>query len=274
MPNDIKTMQLYPRADRIYRELRALGHQDGGPLTVEVLNQFDQLHYHGTKALDAAIQTCGITGSDHLLEIGSGWGGCARYLAAASGATVTAVELQEDYNTVAQDLTRRAALVGKVHHLNGDFLTIELPPGGFDHAVSWLALFHIPERATYLAKLRDVIKPEGMLFAEDLYLIKEPAPQAMEDFRQHLFPNSLVSMPEYTKSMQAAGFEVETLKDMTADWTAFTAARLADFHNSRLQYETVHGADAYATIETFYRKMAGYFAQGLVGGVQFGARRR
>ncbi|SLN69137.1 Demethylrebeccamycin-D-glucose O-methyltransferase [Roseovarius albus] len=273
MTDAIKSMQLYPRAERLLDDLAAIGIANGMPVDVETLNQFDQLHYHGTEALDVAIDQTGMAAREQVLEIGSGWGGCARYLAHRSGAHVTAVELQEDYNRIAQDLTNRSGLKEGVTHLNADFLEIALPRHGFDHAVSWLALFHIPGRARYLGKVHDALKPGGNFYAEDLYLISPPDKAEQEDFKRHLFPNSLVNIESYRTTLREAGFEITDITDMTEDWATFTATRLEAFRNSRSAYVAVHGTDGYRVIETFYDKMAGYFARGLVGGIRFMSRR-
>ncbi|MEL7254410.1 MAG: class I SAM-dependent methyltransferase [Pseudomonadota bacterium] len=271
MSDHIKSMQLYPRAERIYADLEALGYGPGAPVPIEVLNQFDQLHYHGTEALDAAIAACGMAAGQRVLEVGSGWGGCARYLAQRSGAALDAVELQEDYHHVAQDLTARAGLTDHVTHVNADFLEVAVPEAGYDHAVSWLALFHIPDRPRYLAKIHASLKPGGALFAEDLYLIKPPTDP--QDFARHLFPNSLVSREDYEASLQEAGFDAPLLTDMTQDWAHFTADRLQAFRAARPDYEARHGTDGYAALHLFYDKMASYFADGVVGGLRLSARK-
>ena len=272
--NDIKTMQLYQRPTRILADLRAQGLGVGAPLTVEALSRFDQLHYHGTDALDVAISECGIHGGESVLEVGSGWGGCARYIANKTGTRVTAVELQSDYDQIARDLTARVTLKGCVEHVNADFLDLDLPEKEFDHAASWLALFHIPHREAYLGKLHHTLKPGGFLFVEDLYLIQQPDPDEADDFQQHLRPGSLIDREAYFAALKHAGFDVVHLADMTADWTDFTVTRLQAFRDARSDYEAVHGREGYATIEIFYTKMAGYFARGLVGGVRFAAVRR
>ena len=57
MQNDnIKSMKLYNFIDRIYNELRELGKANSGSLSVNELSSFDQLHYHGTQAIDFAIK--------------------------------------------------------------------------------------------------------------------------------------------------------------------------------------------------------------------------
>ncbi len=271
--NNIKSMQLYPRAERILTDLRALGYSDDAPVDVDTLNRFDQLHYHGTEALDAAITDTGMKSGDRVLEIGSGWGGCARYLAHCTSAHVTAVELQEDYNRIAQDLTRRCGLSSDVQHVNADFLELNRSPETYDHIVSWLALFHIPDRPRYLRKVNQLLRPGGTFLAEDLFMITPPSDDEQEDFQRHLFPNSLTDHATYHSTLRDAGFEIVTSTDMTADWGHFTASRLAAFRNNRAAYEAAHGADGYRVIEVFYNKMAGYFARGLVGGLRFMATR-
>lgn len=274
MNDDIKSMQLYPRPDRIFSDLEAFGYEEDAPLPPDVLSQFDQLHYHGVEAVDVAITACKITTRARVLEVGSGWGGCARHIAVSTGAAVTAVELQADYDRVARDLTQRVNMDGTVQHVNADFLQLDLETGSFDHAVSWLALFHIPNRSEYLEKLCRVLKPAGTLFVEDLYKITDPGDDEVEDFNRHLFPNSLVTKPDYFSSLEMAGFEVSHAEDMTEDWTAFTTDRLGKFRAARGDYIAVHGGEGYDIIETFYSKMAGYFARGLVGGLRIAARRR
>lgn len=274
MSDAIKSMLLYPRADRILADLRALGFDDAAALPRDAVSRLDQLHYHGTQALDAAIEACGIAAGDRVLEIGSGWGGCARHIAGETEASVTAVELQTDYDAVARNLTKRCGLADLVTHQNADFLAFEPGAGSFDHAVSWLALFHIPNRAGYLGRTARALRTGGMFFAEDLYLIEPPAANEAEDFQRHLFPNSLVRRSAYRQTLEDAGFDLVQFDDMTESWTAFTAERLAAFHANREAYVAVHGGDGYATIETFYARMAGYFQRGLVGGIRFAARRR
>lgn len=274
MTDAIKSMKLYPRADRILTDLRARGYDDAAPVPVAELSTLDQLHYYGTDAVDHAISSAGMKPGQTVLEVGSGWGGCARWMAHRAGVKVTAVELQQDYHGIAQQLSTRAALGDSVQHVNADFLTVDLPDAGFDHAASWLALFHIPNREKYLGRVAKALKPGGTFVAEDLFAISPPPEDEKEDFAAMLFPNSLVDWESYGAGLEAAGFEVVELEDMTTDWAAFTAHRNTAFQAGRSQYEAVHGTEGYATIAQFYDKMAGYLARRLVGGVRFVARKK
>ena len=135
-------MKLYNHVDRIYNVLKELGKNDSEPLLVDELTNFDQLHYYGTEALDFSINKIGIDSNMTILEIGSGIGGPARYIANKTGATVIALELQSDQNEIALDLTERCGLSKNVKHVCGDFLTYNWGGKKFDAIVS-LSLIHI-----------------------------------------------------------------------------------------------------------------------------------
>ena len=209
--HQIKDMQLYARADRILTELRALGINDDDPLDVELLSRFDQLHYHGTLALDEAMTVLSIERSSNVLEIGSGWGGPARYVAARTGAKVTAIELQEDYHAVALGLTGRCGLAEAVEHIRGDFLSSTLSSASFDRIVSWLALYHIPDRPRYLKMAFDLLKPKGAFFAEDLVLAEPISADLSDELSKNIFANSLVSQMDYKDSLDGRWFQSDRM---------------------------------------------------------------
>ena len=144
--NAMKSMRLYDRVERLLKELEAAGFAADQPLTVDDLAPFDHLHYCGTTAVDRAIRDCRIATGDNVVEIGSGVGGPARWIAAKTGAAVTALELQPDLDALATTLTARTGLDGRVRHLCANILD-DAPAGApFDHAVSFLCFLHIPDR--------------------------------------------------------------------------------------------------------------------------------
>src|SRR5262249_31758444 len=72
---------LYTNLDRIANGLAALGIGPADPIAPEQLFHLDQWHYHGTAAIDAAARSLAIAPGSRVLEVGSGIGGPARYLA-------------------------------------------------------------------------------------------------------------------------------------------------------------------------------------------------
>ena len=120
--NDIKEMKLYSNAHRIFNDLKALGYEEEDELKLEDVNQFDQLHYHGTLSVQEAIESINIQENDNVLEVGAGWGGPSRYIAYKTRAHVSASELQQDYSEVGKELTLRTGLQRFVTHITQDFL--------------------------------------------------------------------------------------------------------------------------------------------------------
>jgi SAM-dependent methyltransferase len=132
----IESMPLYTNLDRIAKGLAALGIGPSDPIPPEQLFHLDQWHYHDVEAIRTAAEQLGLGRASQVLDIGSGIGGPARYLAYTMGCHVTALELQASLHTIAVDLTRRCNLGERVTHLCGDALTYPIPEEAFDAVVS------------------------------------------------------------------------------------------------------------------------------------------
>ena len=63
----IKSMKLYNFIDRVYNELKELGKEKSGDLSISELSSFDQLHYHGTEAIDYAIEKFDINEKSKII---------------------------------------------------------------------------------------------------------------------------------------------------------------------------------------------------------------
>ena len=209
--SEIKSMKLYTHVERIYRELGELGITVDDPLSVDELCAFDQLHYHGTHALDVAMAMIGIDGAPRWLEIGSGLGGPARYIAAYSDTRITALELQPDQHEIAQSLTARCGLADRIEHVCGDIHRFGRADGSFDAIVSWLALYHIPERPRLLQKCYQLLAPGGCFYAEDLSARGDITEAQKQQLRRELYAITLRRIDQYRQDLEDAGFVVESL---------------------------------------------------------------
>jgi sarcosine/dimethylglycine N-methyltransferase len=272
--SDIKSMKLYTHVERIENELAELGHVRGDQLTVDELSAFDQLHYHGTEALDHALQQLAAAPGQHWLEIGSGIGGPARYLAQQGQLRMTALELQPDQNELAIQLTRRCNISSQVQHLCGDFLNHDFTGQTFDAIVSWLALYHIPERPLLLERCHQLLKPGGCFYTEDLCSLAPMDATQLADLERDLYAITLPRIEEYRSDLENAGFEVEHCDDMSADWSEFTRVRLAAYRAERARHVRVHGEATVQALDDFYSAVDHHFGSGKLGGLRLCARRR
>ncbi len=267
----IKNMQLYDHVERIHNDLAEAGYDRKAPLTVEALSPFDQLHYYGTDSVDEAIAFCGIGPDSHVLDIGSGLGGPARYAAQQSGCRVTAIELQEDLSETAKELTARTGLSSQVNHICGDALKVPLGDETFDAMISWLALFHIPERATLFPPVHAALTSGGRIFVEDLYQRAPFTADERVELTEGFFGHTLPDGDGYVAELEAAGFRDVSLVDMSDDWTAFTNTRVAAFREARADRIRIHGEEVVDALDAFYSATARLFAGGHLGGARITA---
>lgn len=269
----IKSMKLYTHIERIHNELAELGKSADEPLRVDEISAIDQLHYHGTRAVDEAVALMGIDTNTRVLEIGSGFGGPARHLASRTGAHVFALELQPDQDRLAAELTARCGLSTLVDHACGDFLEYPWQGKRFEAIVSWLAIFHIRERDRLLEISREILQPGGLFYAEDMYCRNPMTAAESDELGSGMYAAYLPDFETYQRDFHAAGFEILHCDDMSDDWTAFTTARLDDYRAARERHVRVHGRPTFDAMEDFYDLVNRHFRSGKLGGIRILARR-
>jgi cyclopropane fatty-acyl-phospholipid synthase-like methyltransferase len=270
---DIKSMKLYWNAGRIYNELSAAGIDRKSTLRAAELNPFDQYHYHGTAAVDTAIEYMGLGENCHVLDVGSGIGGPARYMAETLGCRTTALELQPDLNALAEELTKRCGLSGLIKHACGDALDFPLTPGRFDAVVSWLALYHIADHPRLFAGLFSALKSPGGLYVEDLCCRGTFSPKEEELLDVELYSRRLVTADEYHDELTEAGFRDIQIEDMSQDWTRFTQQRLRAYRSDRKRHLSVHGKEIVEAQDSFFETVVLLFQAGNLGGLRILAKK-
>ena len=271
--NSIKSMKLYTHIDRVYRELNELGKSAQDLLDPSELASFDQLHYHGVDAVQYAVDSMGITDRSSVLEIGSGFGGPARHIAKQAQCRVTALELQPDQNDVARELTERCGLSPFLDHRCGDFMETDWNNETFDAIVSWLAIYHIPDRMRLLKLSSQLLDDDGLFFTEDLYCRGNLESEEKNRMSAGLYAAHLPDFETYQQEFRQAGFEIVEVRDMSDDWAEFTSRRLQNYRSSRDRHIRVHNRDTFEAMEEFYSFVNGYFVSGKLGGIRLMARK-
>jgi cyclopropane fatty-acyl-phospholipid synthase-like methyltransferase len=267
----MKSMKLYAEVHRIHRELEAAGISDDRPLRVEQLTPFDQYHYFGTDAVDEAISALGLNEGSRVLDVGSGLGGPARYIAARTGARVVALELQEDLHEVAAELTARCGLAALVEHRCGNVLD-GVEPQEYDAIISFLCFLHIPDRKGLLSACRSALKTGGSMYVEDFGKLRKQTAAEEEALRVKVQCPYLPTHEDYGEQLRAAGFSQTSMHDVSESWKQFTSERLALFRANRKRNVAIHGHDLVDGLDDFYATVAGLFGVGAISGLKITAR--
>ncbi len=271
---NIKSMKLYNNVDRIFNELREIGKSTSSSLVVKDLTKFDQLHYHGTNAIDIFIEKLEINEKTKILDIGSGIGGPARYIANKTGAEITAIELQSDQNNLAKDLTKKCGLSNKVNHICGDILNYDFKNQTFDAVVSWLTLYHIANHAILFKKLFDLLNPNGFFYSEDITRRINLSDADLKEIKKEIYGIHLPYFDKYISNLEQNGFKLIFSEDMSSSWTDFTKERIKKYNSEKERNIKVHGKEVYESLNSFYNFVGQYFSNGKLGGIRVIAKKK
>ena len=133
-------------------------------LTVQDLAPVDHFHARGFPATVELGDRLPVKAGDHILDIGSGLGGPARYFAQRFGCTVNGIDVTEPFVEAARKLTALLDLNDKVSFEHGDAHHLPYPDGVFDGAYTQHVTMNIADRPQFFAEAWRVLKP-GALFA-------------------------------------------------------------------------------------------------------------
>ncbi|MGI9607419.1 MAG: SAM-dependent methyltransferase [Acidimicrobiales bacterium] len=270
--SDIKAMGLYRDVERILADLDASGLGADAALQVDDLTPFDQYHYESTDAVDDAIAELNLGPSSRVLDIGSGLGGPARYIADRTGSRVTALELQPDLHATAATLTERCELDDWVTHVHGNVLDGAVAPDSFDAIVSMLCFLHIPDRDTLFARCAEALEPGGLMYIDDYVERGELTDREREILATKVHCAYLPNLSTYVGQVEAAGFVVVRTIDKTDAWTRFVTDRLEQFQSRRAELVDRYGTETVDSLDDFYSAVVNLFAAGRLGGLRMVAR--
>ncbi len=154
---------------RLKTVLAALGPEDQ-LLTPQQLGALDQFHTRGLAATADLAQLADITAGMSVLDVGSGIGGPARFLAATRGCLVTGVDLSEPFVDAARYLSERTRQSGQVSFQAASALELPFDDGRFDIVLLQHVAMNISDRARLYREIRRVLKQGGRFATFDVVL--------------------------------------------------------------------------------------------------------
>lgn len=132
--------------------------------------------------------------TDHLVEIGTGWGGLAIHAASRFGCRVTTTTISKEQHALATERVAAAGLSDRVTVLLEDYRDLR---GEYDKLVSIEMIEAIGHQylETYLAKCASLLRPEGLALVQAITIEDHRYEQALHsvDFiKRFIFPGSFI----------------------------------------------------------------------------------
>lgn len=177
--------------------------------------------------LECICQQLQLKDSDHLVEIGSGWGAMAIYAAKHYGCRITSVTISQEQYELAKERIEAEGLSDRIHLMLKDYreLIDSETLGSFDKLVSieMIEAVGADFQAEYFRICSDLLKPGGLALIQAI-TIEEKYYQAYlndTDFiRHYIFPGgclpTLERMDKLTR--QHSQLRLDNSRDITLDY--------------------------------------------------------
>ena len=154
----------------------------------------DTLEAASTRKLDRICDKLGILPGDHVVEIGTGWGGFALHAARTRGCRVTTTTISREQHALASQRVAQAGLQERVTVLLSDYRDLQ---GRYDKLVSIEMVEAIGAQymQTYFSTLGRLLKPDGLGLVQAITIEDHRYAQALRsvDFiKRHIFPGSFI----------------------------------------------------------------------------------
>ena len=143
---------------------------------------------------DAVCRKLALTSSDHLVEIGTGWGGLAIHAAENYGCRVTTTTISREQHDFAKEKIAARGLSDRITLLFEDYRDLR---GQFDKLVSIEMIEAVGARYldTYFAKCSSLLKPTGAMMLQAITLqdqFYDKALKSVDYIQRFIFPGSFI----------------------------------------------------------------------------------
>ncbi|MBZ9883406.1 methyltransferase domain-containing protein [Mesorhizobium sp. CA10] len=207
--------------DRLKNALAVFGPEQQR-LKPEQLATLDQFHTRGLAATAELASLAAITADMSVLDVGSGVGGPARFLAETYGCAVTGVDLSEPFVEAARYLTTRTGQDDKVSFEAGSALALPFEDSRFDAALLQHVAMNIADRPLLYREIRRVLRPGGKFATFDVVL-NGGDPHYPVPWAKTPGESFLLTAEATCEAIEAAGFGTLVRRDDTAAAKAWFA---------------------------------------------------
>jgi SAM-dependent methyltransferase len=182
-------------------------------LTVEDLAPVDHFHARGFPATVELADKLPIRPGQHIVDIGCGLGGPARYLAKRFGCKVSGVDITEPFVAAANKLTALLHMEDQVKIEYGDGQRLPYPDSIFDGGYTQHVTMNVADRPKFYAEACRVLKPGAFFALTEHGLGPKGDPHVPVPWTNDGSGAYLVTPAETRRLLEQAGFEAIEIED-------------------------------------------------------------
>ena len=224
--------------------------------------------------LDHICRRLNLQESDHLLEIGTGWGGLAVHAAQYYGCRVTTTTISEEQFKYAQNRVVKAGLEDKVTLLDQDYRKLS---GQYDKLVSIEMIEAVGHAyyATFFQQCSKLLKPQGQMLLQAITIADQQydyARKSIDFIQRYIFPGGCLPSLSIVAQHIAkdSDMQIVGLEDITFHYAATLADWRQRFKDKEHILIEMGYDDAFRRLWEFYFCYCeGGFRERAISAVQF-----
>ena len=211
--------------------------------------------------------------SDHLVEIGTGWGGLAIFAAKHYGCKVTTTTISEEQFAYASEWVKKEGLENQVTLLKKDYRLLE---GKFSKLVSIEMIEAVgkPYLNQFFTKCASLLKPDGLMLLQSIIIDDrryDTYQKGVDFIQKHIFPGgflpSQLTLNDHIK--RASDLSIRDLHDIGLDYATTLRDWFEAFNVARPALAKHGYDDRFARMWEYYLKYCeGGFLERTISTVQ------
>jgi len=237
-------------------------------LTADDLIAIDGFHIRGRKSTVELAKQMEITPSDRVLDLGSGSGGTARYLATRFGCRVVGIDLTPSYVKLAAVLSELLEISALTAFVCGNALTLPFKNEGFDIVWSDHVQMNIADKEHFAKEIHRVLRPGGKVAVHEVFTGPNGNPFLPVPWSSEAATSFMVDEAEMKQIFADMGFSVLEWTDVTGisdQWFQKMRAKRAAASPSAIGIHLLMGPTAEDKIANMGRSLSEGRARVIMG---------
>ena len=244
-----------------------------GASLIEKLYSDDYLSIGGSESTDLLASHAGITAESRVLDVGSGLGGPALWLAETRGCQVTGLDLVETNVSEANSRAKARGLDRLVRFECGDATAMPFAPGSFDVVWGQDAWCHIPDKGRLIGACARLLGQGGTIAFTDWLETGAMDDAKRTELHEATASSDMATMSEYCSHLEEKGFAVVERSDISATFVRQYRAVITRLKSFEAEITDQFGAKIYGIMMEKNGAILRGFEDGFIGGGRIVARR-
>ncbi len=185
----------------------------------------------------------GMHPGTRILDIGSGYGGSARFLAQSFGCRVDCLNLSEIQNERNRQANTQQNLADKIRVFDGSFESLPFSRDSYDVVWSQDAILHSGDKEKVFHEVDRVLSPSGLFIFTDPMQSDDCPPGVLQPVYDRIHLTSMGSFAFYRSLSSKLGWSEFCAKPMTGQLVKHYSTVLENLQNRYDQLSSTCGTD-------------------------------